>query len=209
MVIITPQVFFGATLFVQVNLIVLTFICRDALFVSYFGREHRSQYSAIAVLLSSLVSTPAFSLASKLTVKLGRAATSLMLSGTFVLFYLLLESAGSTTAATTPITAATTITAATAATATSTSIDPRVLCGLFYVWSDVCVMLLQNQFWESCNSSFNIIESKDAFGKILLGNTIANLFVGFIFVPSLETYHVTTTTRILIIAGKELFFFFI
>lgn len=196
MVVITPQVFFGATLFVQVNLIVLTFICRDALFVSYFGREHRSQYSAIAVLLSSLVSTPAFSLASKLTVKLGRAATSLMLSGTFVLFYLLLESAGSTA------------TAAATAASTSTIIDPRVLCGLFYVWSDVCVMLLQNQFWESCNSSFNIIESKDAFGKILLGNTIANLFVGFIFVPRLETYHVTTTTRILIIAGKEHFFFF-
>ena len=65
------QVYFGAALFVQVNLIVLTFICRDALFVHNFGREHRAEYSAGAILLSSVVSTPAFTLASKMTRSLG------------------------------------------------------------------------------------------------------------------------------------------
>ena len=100
------QAYFGTALFVQVNLIVLTFICRDALFVRNFGREHRAEYSAAAILLSSIVSTPAFTLASKMTRSLGPSnvggVVALLCSGSFVMFYAGLNRSNSAGSASSP-----------------------------------------------------------------------------------------------------------
>ena len=74
-------------LFIQVNLIVMTFITRDALLVAEFGNE-RAEYAALAIIVSSLVSTPAFALASKVSQLLGRSTTSLLCAGSLVLFYI-------------------------------------------------------------------------------------------------------------------------
>ena len=62
------------------------------------------------------------------------------------------------------------------------------------------MMLIMSNFWELCNSSFKITETKVAFGNINLGNTVANLFIGFLFSPLLEHLRITTTGRILIMA---------
>lgn len=110
--------------------------------------------------------------------------------GSLILFYMALTSTTSTTASWWSSKVTSTLT-----------IDSRFVVGTYYVWSDVCVMLLQNEFWEICNSAFKIAESKQAFGHILLGNTIANLFIGFVFVPGLERLEITTASRILIIAS--------
>ena len=186
----TTALFLAAMLFIQVNFIVMTFITRDALLVKHFGSENRAEFSAIFVIISSLVSTPSFALAKKFSQLLGRATTSLLCVGSLILFYMALTSTTSTTASWWSSKVTSTLT-----------IDSRFVVGTYYVWSDVCVMLLQNEFWEICNSAFKIAESKQAFGHILLGNTIANLFIGFVFVPGLERLEITTASRILIIAS--------
>jgi CRP-like cAMP-binding protein/ATP/ADP translocase len=201
------QAYFGTALFVQVNLIVLTFICRDALFVRNFGREHRAEYSAAAILLSSVVSTPAFTLASKMTRSLGPSnvggVVAMLCSGSFVMFYAGLEHSMSVAS----LSSASSVSYSSSSSASASSsylhsvfASPHFLVGLFYVSSDVMVMLITNGFWELCNSTFKITETKIAFGNINLGNTVANLFVGFLFSPLLERLEVTTTHRILIMA---------
>ena len=153
-------------LFIQVNLIVMTFITRDALLVAEFGNE-RAEYAALAIIVSSLVSTPAFALASKVSQLLGRSTTSLLCAGSLVLFYISLDSSSGLTNAATDVstsfnTDSTTIVHskenvhAVSSSTSSIIFDRRYLVGGFYVWSDVCVMLLQNEFWEICNSGFKI-----------------------------------------------------
>ena len=176
----------------------MIFITRDALLVSFFGKETRSTFSAIFVLSSSLVSAPSFAIAKKVSRLLGRATTSLVCAGSLILLYLSLTSTTSTVPvhhsrwwwwSTTPTILSKPV------------IDPKYMVGAYYVCSDVCVMLLQNEFWEICNSAFKIAETKQAFGNILLGNTIANLFIGFVFVPSLKKLEITTSSRLLIVSG--------
>eukprot|EP00946_MAST-07B_sp_MAST-7B-sp1_P001514 g1514.t1 len=194
------QVYFGVALFVQVNLIVLTFICRDALFVHNFGRKHRAEYSAGAILLSSVVSTPAFTLVSRMTRSLGPsnvgAVVAMFCSGSFLMFYTCLEHSPSIVALGASASSPRFLSAA--------LVDPHFIVGLFYVSSDVMVMLITNGFWELCNSTFKITETKTAFGNINLGNTVANLFIGFLFSPLLERLNVSTTHRILIIAALSM-----
>ena len=186
----TTTLFLAVMLFIQVNFIVMTFITRDALLVAHFGRANRAEFSAIFVIVSSLVSTPAFAIASKFSQLLGRATTSILCTGSLILFYVALTATTSTEDASwwsfkVPV---------------QQVFDPKTVVGTYYVFSDVCVMLLQNEFWEICNSAFKIAESKQAFGHILMGNTVANLFIGFLFVPSLEAFEITTASRMLIIA---------
>ena len=187
----STTIFLASMLFIQVNFIVMTYITRDALLVKHFGSSQRAEFSAVFVLISSLVSTPAFSMASKFSQLLGRATTSILCTSSLILFYLSLTSVTSTTTSSW-FSPQATVTA---------KIDARYVVGTYYVWSDVCVMLLQNEFWEICNSAFKLAESKQAFGHVLLGNTVANLFIGFVFVPGLEYFEITTASRILIIAS--------
>ena len=73
----------------------------------------------------------------------------------------------------------------------------RYLCFLLYIWGDLIVGLLMQQFWELCSSAYYVKQSKRAFGYINIGSTLATLFVGFFLVRFLEHMQATTAQNLL------------
>ncbi len=171
-------VFFASLLFIQVIFIVLTFITRDTLFLKSYGKDKLP----FAILSVSFMSVPFLTLFSKMSNKhslnLVAASSCAIISISYFLFYHILEHAA--------------------------LFDQKVVkytAACFYVWSDVAIGIMLQQFWEAVSSSFKISERKVSINRINFGSTLASLFIGFFLIKQLEAWNISTVKLILLLSA--------
>ncbi|OQS00891.1 ATP-binding Cassette (ABC) superfamily [Achlya hypogyna] len=70
---------------------------------------------------------------------------------------------------------------------------------LLYVWVEVAIQLLSQQFWDLCAAAFSVAESKQYFGAITFGSTLGTILASFIIIPLLKTYDVATEGNVLVV----------
>ena len=80
--------------------------------------------------------------------------------------------------------------------------------GVLYVWSDVCVGLLLQLFWDTCSAAFDVADSKKAFGYINFGSTLGTLLVGFVLMPGLRRASVDTVDNLYLLSVLALVIMF-
>ncbi|KAF0693787.1 Aste57867_15286 [Aphanomyces stellatus] len=72
-----------------------------------------------------------------------------------------------------------------------------------YMWVEISVQLLAQQFWDICSSAFSISESKQYFGAITFGSTIGTLLASFGLIPIMRTYDVSTEGTVVVVAALQ------
>jgi ATP/ADP translocase len=80
-------------------------------------------------------------------------------------------------------------------------IFPNAAALFMYMWAEISVQLLTQQFWDLCSDSFGVSQSKKYFGFINSGSTLATCFVGFVLIRLLSRLRVSTADNMLILAA--------
>ncbi|OQS07542.1 ATP-binding Cassette (ABC) superfamily [Thraustotheca clavata] len=69
-----------------------------------------------------------------------------------------------------------------------------------YVWIEIAIQLLSQQFWDLCASTFTVAESKQYFGVITFGSTLGTILASFCIIPLLQMYAIPTEGNVLVLA---------
>ncbi|EQC33149.1 hypothetical protein SDRG_09136 [Saprolegnia diclina VS20] len=69
-----------------------------------------------------------------------------------------------------------------------------------YVWIEIAIQLLSQQFWDLCAAAFTVAESKQYFGAITFGSTLGTIFASFAIIPLLKAYAIPTEGNVLVVA---------
>ncbi|CAK5220207.1 unnamed protein product [Aphanomyces euteiches] len=78
-----------------------------------------------------------------------------------------------------------------------------ISCIMLYMWVEVTVQLLAQQFWDICAAAFSVSESKQYFGAITFGSTIGTLLASFGLIPLMRAYDVTTEGTVVVVSALQ------
>ncbi|CAI5725687.1 unnamed protein product [Hyaloperonospora brassicae] len=77
----------------------------------------------------------------------------------------------------------------------------RATSVLIYLWLEVAIQWLTQQFWDLCAKAFDVAESKKWFGVITFGSTFGTLLASFVVLPALQGRRLSTEFNLLVSAG--------
>ena len=161
--------------FLQTLIVVIGYVTRDAIFLLSF-EKHELANIVICGSMLSYCTSEAYNWATRgVRADIAALYVALLISVTFTLLH-----------------------------AARDKLATRHWASLVYLIVEVFAALAVHSFWEIASGAFNAKESKNYFGFIGMGGTLANLFVGFVLMETLSRYNIPTHDNLLLIAGVGL-----